>query len=87
MCLITGGCISVLGTVQHIRQSSCIKEFVIITIIIVIISKKEEKKKNREEHMNQVHLLSRARLFFRVNFQLDPEFQHSRGTSSSFDFE
>lgn len=45
MCLITVGPIGVLGTVLHIRQSSCIKELVLITIIIVIIRKKEEKKK------------------------------------------
>lgn len=87
MCLITVGPISVPGTVQHIRQSSSLKEFVIITIIIVVIKKKEEKKKNREEDVNQVHLLARARLFPRVNFQLDPELQHSRDMNSSFDFE
>lgn len=86
MCLITVGPISVPGTVQHIRQSSSLKEFVIITIIIVVI-KKKEKKKNREEDVNQVHLLARARLFPRVNFQLDPELQHSRDMNSSFDFE
>lgn len=86
MCLITAGPISVPGTVQHIRQSSSLKEFVIITIIIVVI-KKKEKKKNREEDVNQVHLLARARLFPRVNFQLDPELQHSRDMNSSFDFE
>lgn len=45
MCLITVQPVSVLDTVLHVKQSSWIKEFVIITIVILIIRKKEVRKK------------------------------------------
>jgi len=48
MCLITVGPRSLLGSEHHIRQSSCLRELVIITIKTVIIKKKRGKKRGEE---------------------------------------